>query len=214
MGQTQVLWQRFYGQTMALRWRISRYDHVGRLISLLVPAWKELRILDVGSGPGKIASDSRLEGVKITCIDAHRDAVEACRALGLEAIFADVRDIPKRFAKASFDIAWCIDVLEHLEREEALRLLSSLSTIARRQIVVFLPLGFFPQDRDPGGFAEPELVKHRSFWEKEDLISLGYRCYPLRGFHWDIRMYCSSLADLPYPVVRDAVWAVKKMSNE
>lgn len=212
MGQTQVLWQRFYGLAMALRWGLSGYDQVAKLISLMVPGWQNLQILDVGSGPGRIASDPRFSGVSITCVDAQREAVEACRALGLSARLADVRDIPNLFAKERVDIAWCLDILEHLEKQEAVRLLMSLERIARLQIVVFLPLGYFPQDRDPAGFEDPDLLRHRSSWKEEDLVRLGYQCQRLAGFHWDIRMYCSSLAEVPYPVVRDAVWAVKKLN--
>lgn len=212
MKRLQELGLSLYGRAMYLRWRLSGYDQVARLISLMDEGWRGRRIVDLGSGPGRIASDPRFSGVSITCVDAQREAVEACRALGLSARLADVRDIPKLFAKERVDIAWCLDILEHLEKQEAVKLLMSLERIARLQIVVFLPLGYFPQDRDPAGFEDPDLLRHRSSWKEEDLVRLGYQCQRLAGFHWDIRMYCSSLAEVPYPVVRDAVWAVKKLN--
>lgn len=200
-----------YGKAMYLRWLYSHYDHVGRLISLMDSDLKGLRVLDVGSGQGNIASDSRLKGADITCVDSDVSAVKECKKRGLHSVQIDVREIPKRFSKEEFEIVWCLDILEHLEKSEALKLLEDLERICQKKLIVFIPLGYLPQDRDPQGSFDSELVKHRSTWEKKDFLERGYRCQVLKGFHWDIRMYCSSLEDIPYPIVRDAMWAVKEV---
>ncbi len=199
-----------YGFGMYLRWWLSGYDHVEELILRMDPGWRRMGILDVGSGPGVIAAEPRMKGVNIICVDASQTAVSECKRQGLKAVLLDVREIPKRFYEGDFDIVWCLDILEHLKKEESFKLLSALEKIAKRQVIVFIPLGYFPQDREPEKVANSKFVKHQSFWEKSDFTKRGYRCRVLRGYHWDIRIYCSSLADCPYPVVCNALWAVKE----
>lgn len=196
------------GKAMYLRWRYSGYDHIDTLISLMTPEWRKMRILDIGSGPGKIAGDERFRGVDLTCIDQDKDKVEECKSRGLKAMMLDVRDIPDKFSGGRADIIWCLDILEHLGKPESLNLLDGLERIARRQVIVFIPLGYLPQDREPGK-SSSRFVRHRSFWDEEELSRRGYRTEILKGYHWDIRIYCSSLESIPYPVVRDAMWAVK-----
>ncbi|OGY17686.1 MAG: hypothetical protein A2900_05995 [Candidatus Chisholmbacteria bacterium RIFCSPLOWO2_01_FULL_50_28] len=203
-----------YGLGMYLYWLLRHYDQVGVLISLMDKDWRSLRILDVGSGEGAIAADPRMKGADITCVDGSARAVSACRKKGLRALRMDVRTVPQKLRKERFDIIWCLDVLEHLPKGEAFNLLSELERMAGRQVVVFLPLGYLPQDREPSGAYDSELVRHRSIWEKQDFLERGYRCRVLWGYHFDIRLYCSSLADCPHPVVRHAMWAVKEREND
>ena len=200
---------KLYGLLMYFRWRFSGYDHIGKLIELMPKGWREMKILDAGSGPGVVASDKRVSGVDITCVDASGNAVKACKKLGLKAFKMDVRDIARRFSPGDFDIVWCLDIIEHLKKKDALEFIDKLEKIGSWQVVVFIPLGYLPQDRDPSGSTDLKLVRHRSFWKKEEFIERGYHCQVMHGYHWDIRLYCSSLEDVSYPIVRDAMWAVK-----
>lgn len=53
-----------------------------------------------------------------------------------------LKDIVKNFPYNSFDTILILDVIEHLEKEEALYLLSKTLNIASEQVVVFTPLRF------------------------------------------------------------------------
>jgi SAM-dependent methyltransferase len=68
------------------------------------------RVLDAGSGSGEWAV--MLTAPEITCVDASAAAVEAARARGLEAVQADIADLP--FADGAFDVVMCNWVLYHL----------------------------------------------------------------------------------------------------
>jgi hypothetical protein len=72
----------------------------------------------------------------------------------------------------SVDSVFLLDVIEHIEKEEALRLLRATERVARRQIAVFTPLGFMPQPRTGGpdawGLGGDVVQEHRSGWLPED----------------------------------------------
>lgn len=178
------------------------------LAKRLVPGWERMTILDVGSGPCHVTRDRRFLGKNIICLDIYQPYLEECKKLGFKTLNIDARKVSKYFSPGSVDIVLCMDFLEHLEKKEALKLLSELKKIARRQIVIFGPLGYVPADRDECGSTGSPYRVHRSFWEKEELEKLGFKCEVLKNYHKDIRSLCSQhLSD--EPVSADAVWAIK-----
>lgn len=113
------------------------------------------------------------------CVDAHRPY--------LERLKTELDDDPKyilinapwdqvigMFPDKSVDTVFALDFIEHLEKEDGLRMLREAERVARRQIVVYTPHGFFPQTYDDphkhdrwgmdGGFWQT----HRSGWDLED----------------------------------------------
>jgi 2-polyprenyl-6-hydroxyphenyl methylase/3-demethylubiquinone-9 3-methyltransferase len=75
--------------------------------------------LDVGSGGGLLAEEFARLGCRVTGIDPSAQSVEAARAhaaqhgLDIEYTVGAGEQLP--FAGASFDIAYCCDVLEHVD---------------------------------------------------------------------------------------------------
>jgi len=53
----------------------------------------------------------------------------------------DVRKLP--FKQKSFDTVLCMEVIEHLEKEEAIRLIEDMEKIARKKIIITTPVGFW-----------------------------------------------------------------------
>ena len=76
----------------------------------------------------------------------------------------------------SFDAVVCLDVVEHLERAQALELLATLESIARRRVVVFTPNGFVPQPATP----DNPYQEHLSGFTTDEMRDLGYT---VRGIH-------------------------------
>jgi hypothetical protein len=74
----------------------------------------------------------------------------------------------------SVDTVFALDFIEHLEKSEGSAFLREAERVARRQIVVYTPLGFYPQTYEDsekpdrwgmdGGFWQT----HRSGWHIED----------------------------------------------
>jgi len=82
-------------------------------------------------------------------------------------------DALRAFPPRSVDTVALLDVVEHLDKEDGRRLLRQTEGLARRQIVVFTPLGFLPQEATAGpdawGLGGGSTVQvHRSGWSPED----------------------------------------------
>jgi len=90
-------------------------------------------------------------------------------------IIADWRRAVEITAPDSVDIVFLLDVIEHLPKEEGRELLERTIPIARKQVVVFSPLGLLPQaaleGSDQWGFSTGAnaLQAHRSGWTPFDL---------------------------------------------
>jgi SAM-dependent methyltransferase len=90
------------------------------------------------------------------------------------ALQADAMAIDSLFLPRSFDLVLLLDVVEHLEKPEALRLMAKAEAIARRAVVVETPRGFLPQNLDILGLGGDALQTHRCGFEPEEFCALGY----------------------------------------
>lgn len=71
------------------------------------------------------------------------------------------------------DSIFLLDVIEHLEKDVGLKVISELERVAARQVVLFTPLGFMPQHVEAGqpdawGLSGGEMQEHKSGWLPED----------------------------------------------
>jgi len=73
------------------------------------------------------------------------------------------------FQDKSIDSVFLLDVIEHLEKSDGEKLVSEIKRVARRQVVIFTPLGFMPQhldasEPDAWGLSGAEMQEHKSGW--------------------------------------------------
>lgn len=90
-------------------------------------------------------------------------------------------------ATGSVDTIFLLDVIEHIEKEDGLRLLQEAQRVASCQVVVFTPLGFYPQSyeedsTDRWGFQGGYWQTHRSGWVPED-FGQGWEVLVCPDFH-------------------------------
>jgi hypothetical protein len=134
-------------------------------------------VLDIG--PGICPQPFVKKPYVHICVEAHRPY--------LERLKKEIADDPKyvlinapwdqvigMLPDKSVDTVFALDFIEHLEKEDGLRMLREAERVARRQVVVYTPHGFFPQSYDDpskpdrwgmdGGYWQT----HRSGWEMED----------------------------------------------
>ncbi len=101
-----------------------------------------------------------------------------------------------------------IDVVEHLEKEEGLRLLCLTERIARRQIVLFTPLGFMPQEhldgKDAWGLEGGRWQEHKSGWLPED-FGESWDIYASEEYHLHDNM------GMPLEKPFGVFWAIKNI---
>lgn len=183
---------------------------VDLLVKHMVEGWQKMKILDLGCGPCNKEKDERFRDVGIVCVDIFNPHLKVCQDYGFKTLHADVRKIEKYFSDNSVDIIWILDVIEHLVKEDGLKLLDKVRKIARRQVVIWVPVGWNPQDeQDDGNIYQ----KHQSAWFKEDFESRGYQCKVFPHYHQDIRGLSKELSSEKEPVSKDALLAILTKSS-
>ena len=84
-------------------------------------------------------------------------------------VLCDVRNLP--FKDKSFDIVLCLEVLEHLGREEGKELLKKMEVIARKQVVLSTPVGNYKQESYDGNPHQ----EHKYTWSPKEMKARGYK---------------------------------------
>ena len=153
----------------------------------------KLTVLNVGVGSGNSGLARQLPFIKfkrLDCIDVHQPYLDSalCRTYAAKQanfINADVRN----FDFSLYDIILIFDVLEHLPKEDSLKVMEKIKCAQ----VIFLPLEKEFRENTFGA----ESQDHKSLWTEEDFKSRGYRTEVLPNFH-------------PGPTGRfPALWALK-----
>ena len=128
-------------------------------------------VLDIGCGKGWAWRYFLHDKSNITFsigLDLWYEAINFCknRHLYTDVVLADARFLP--FKEKSFDNVLLLQLIEHLEKEESLKLLKQAERIARRKVIVGVPVGRFLE----GGW-------HLSYWFPGELKKLGFK---VRGY--------------------------------
>jgi len=133
-------------------------------------------VLDVGPG---IRPQKHVIPLIHICVEPFTPYIERIReGAGDDPRFVYLNSTWRNGLKAlpdkSVDSVFALDVIEHLEKEDGLELLREARRVARRQVMIFTPLGYMAQDYDTpekkdrwgmdGGFWQT----HRSGWEPRD----------------------------------------------
>jgi SAM-dependent methyltransferase len=163
-------------------------------------------ILDVGCGrssPLRFVSANLLVGV-----DVYRKELEEAKKLKThdEFVLADAAKLREYFKPDQFDACVALDVIEHFTKEDGLRFLHELETIAKRKVVVFTPNAFLPQSSHEEG----DHQEHLSGWETGEMRELGYRIIGLDGLK-SLRRNHHQLRFRPAPVWAIVSWISQKI---
>jgi len=103
----------------------------------------------------------------------------------------DIEEVCNAFPCKSIDSAYLCDVIEHIDRDLAVKCLAKLQEIVKRQLILFTPIGFMPQDPDEAdaktdqwGMGGTEWQKHRSGWTPDEFpAEKGWTVIACRDFH-------------------------------
>lgn len=163
-------------------------------------------IVDLGCGPNTPLR--HLAGKHLIGVDVHGPSIEASRAkrlhdayfVGTAQEFLDAR------GPGSVDGIAMLDVIEHFEKPEGLRLLKIAEQVARKKVLIFTPSGFVPQPPAP----DNPWQEHKSGWTAQEFRELGYRVIgqsgwkPMRGMYARWRrpkLLCAVISILSEPIV-------------
>lgn len=165
-----------------LRWRYSEFyrkifpDYQVELEKTVADC---RTLLDVGCGSSSPIKhfSKRIFSVGV---DAFQPSIEKSRKEKIhnEYHILDALDIGKEFRLNSFDCVLASGLVEHLTKEEGIRLIAMMERIARRKIIVITPNGFLPQgeyDSNPGQI-------HKSGWTVKEMEKRGYRVIGINGW--------------------------------
>jgi SAM-dependent methyltransferase len=134
-------------------------------------------VLDIGCGPN--SSLSLLGFDRLVGIDGYAPNVENARRNQThhEVVQGDARDLTKYFRPGEFDACVAQDVIEHLTKEDGLRLIAAMERIAARKVVFLTPNGFLPQRHTE----DADLEEHLSGWAPAEMRRLGYHVSGVLG---------------------------------
>jgi predicted SAM-dependent methyltransferase len=125
-------------------------------------------------------------------------------------IHANWAEAVKLFPPKSVDTVILVDVIEHLEKEEALRLLKETEKLVRRQLAIFTPIGFLPQShpdgKDAWGLDGGQWQEHKSGWQPDD-FDVNWDVYASKVFH------TSDNLGREFETPFGALWAIKNIDS-
>ena len=182
-------WRAFYGNTLLKLHRVASgscpghdsgpVSTFGRIYAHARALVSGSSLLDVGTCFGFFPlllqrSEPQLDfvaalDVSAPILELARGAdLPRCRTGTVEFVHGDGRSLP--FAGNSFDTVTALHVLEHLETSSASRVLGEMCRVARRRVIVAVPL---EEEPDPA-------YDHVQSFDRESLINLGeqagWRC--------------------------------------
>lgn len=176
------------------------------------------RILDIGCGirPQTIAKTNQH-----ICLEAHKQYIThfTSNILSKKSIFErqkfifinDTTDfLFNKFPKKSVDAIIMLDVIEHLDKEYAKKVISQFEEIAISDIIIFTPYGFVeqlhPDGKDAWGLDGGKWQEHKSGWTPDDFDDT-WNFYVCPDFH------TSSNVGVDYVEPVGAFFAVKTMKK-
>ncbi|MFH2101992.1 MAG: methyltransferase domain-containing protein [Chloroflexota bacterium] len=194
---------------MSITW-LSKDEMIQRIPSILIPSYS---VLDVGSGINPqsyfIPSVHIIVEPFLPYIDNIRDVRNNDpRLVYLNGTWDKVLPfLPNK----SVDSVFAIDVIEHFEKEDGLKFIKEAERVARKQIAVFTPLGWYPQSyqaekTDRWGMQGGHWQSHRSGWEPADFGD-NWECICCKEYHF-IDQY-----DHPLENPFGAFWALKTFGD-
>ena len=142
-------------------------------------------ILDAGCGRNSSLKDIKRGSYKMG-LDSYKPYIDESKSKSIhnDYTIGDVRALP--FGENSFDCVASIDVLEHLNKDDGLRMIKEVERVAKNKIILTTPNGFLPTYAGPKDNPEES---HLSGWTCGELRRLGFKVYGLNGLKifWTIK---------------------------
>ncbi len=181
-------------------------------LEFVAEASKYESVLDVGCGLGdylnhitsktRVGIDICAKAIEIAKERAETEAKERAKELAKKSrkkrtkdrvdeewvryVEMDLCNLQLYIDKGYFKGFECVigtDILEHFEKDMALKMLSCCEEIATKCLLWFIPVGVHEQDSDPWNLGNDQYQQHKSVWEPEDMLSRGYEVWYFKDWH-------------------------------
>jgi len=133
------------------------------------------KVLDVGCGNGYLMNIlNKNRKWEVTGIDIYEFDVKKALSTGTykSVKVVDVRKL-KSYTKNKYDVVFCSQVLEHLEKKEGIKLLSAMEGLGKK-VVATTPRGFLIKERPHLDEGDNPNQIHKSAWSIKDYQLRGY----------------------------------------
>jgi len=135
-------------------------------------------LLDIGCGSN---SPVRFFSKQIDCtgIDAFMPSIEKSKKKRIHKKYflMNIFDIKKKIPPRSYDCVLASDVIEHLSKENGIKLIRIMENIAKKKVILFTPNGFLKQGKL---YNNPWQI-HKSGWSIEEMRQQGYDIIGING---------------------------------
>lgn len=182
LNKAYWLWQLFFPF-----WeRYILFKLLQKYINLIIPLQgKQIVLIDLGCGKGDVEKylwmklSKKRHYIYSVGLDIYLPYLKMSKGVLDDVIMADIRFLP--FRQHATNIILLLDVIEHLEKLEALKLLNSIEAIVKEYSIMLLitPYGFIPQD----DIDNNPYQRHLSGWFPEELMLKGF--IPMAGLGGD-----------------------------
>lgn len=140
------------------------------------------KVIDLGCG-----KCSRTEYIKkyfnqhTIGVEIHKNYIDECMQKNVYVYESDIKSFIYNNNFDNFDDLsfLMIDVIEHIEKSEAIDIIEKLKSISNK-IIIFTPYGFMHQDE----YDSNEYQRHLSSWTDEDFKNMGFDCKVIDDFHY------------------------------
>lgn len=136
-------------------------------------------VLDIGAG---LRPMNWYKPKRHICVEPHWAYADRLEKAGYETWRATAREALGALASpGTVDAVYLLDVIEHMTRSRGEDVLRLARELRPKQIVVFTPVGFMPQEGDAWKLGGEYWQRHRSGWMPRDFPHWAISYYS-RGF--------------------------------
>lgn len=160
---------------------VNIYERI--LSFVFIPNWLiptgSKTLLDIGCGNGlpmKLIK-YRFKDIKSMGIDGFKPYIDILKGQSVHTRYRLVNLEKSSLPRGNFDVVMCLQVIEHLSKKRALRLIRESETMAKKLVIFSTPIGKTEYSTDDGN----DLQNHKSHFFPEDFEKLGYKIIRMGG---------------------------------
>ncbi len=132
---------------------------------------ERVTVLDLGCGDGTATQNLAFpKNFQVTGVDIFRPYLKLARKKKIYKKLINA-DVARFSSKTKYDIVMALHILEHFDKKAGVKLLMKMEKLAKKRVVVVMPVGFLPQseyDKNPHQL-------HKSSWMPKEMVKRGYK---------------------------------------
>ena len=137
-------------------------------------------VLDIGCG-----QSSMIQYVpwilKSVCVEIWEPYIDESKKHSIHTSYVH-SDVTEFVPFRKYDAVMCFDVIEHIDKDKAIKLIKDMITWADKKVLIYVPNGFQAQE-DPYNDGN-KYQKHVSAWSPKDFTKLGFKVIGYAGWKY------------------------------